>query len=77
MKPDQNVAKNFALSTARKYENTQNIFQKAFVAVQCNCALCATDLVIKVEPTATGEIREEAYCPSCDMRMRAKTHTLQ
>ncbi len=77
MKPDPNVAKNFALKTARKYENTQNIFQKAFVAVQCNCALCSTDLVIKVEPTASGEIREEAHCPSCDMRMRAKTHTLQ
>ena len=77
MKPDQNQAKNFALKSARKYENTQNVFQKAFVAVQCNCALCAADLVIKVDRIATGEIREEAYCPSCDMRMRAKNHTLQ
>lgn len=77
MKPDQNLAKNFSLKNARKYENTQNVFQKAFVAVQCNCALCAADLVIKVDRISSEEIREEAYCPSCDMRMRAKTYTLQ
>ncbi len=77
MKPDQNLPKNFALKDARKYENAQNIFQKAFVAVQCNCALCASDLVIKIERFGEGEVREEAYCPSCDMRMRSKLHTVQ
>lgn len=64
-------------SGIRHYENTQNIFQKAFVAVQCNCALCATELVLTVSHVNNGEIKEEAYCPQCDLRMRSKVHTVQ
>ena len=60
------------------YERTENTFQKAFVAIQCNCALCATNLEIQVSGTdIAGEVREEAFCPQCNIRMRSKSHTVQ
>ena len=71
------LQENLSSKTVRHYENTQNIFQKAFVAVQCNCALCATELVITVSTVNNGEIKEEAFCPQCDLRMRSKVHTIQ
>lgn len=77
MKLQENQSSNTNNQPVRRYENTQNIFQKAFVAVQCNCALCATDLVISVSTVNNGEIKEEAYCPQCDLRMRSKVHTVQ
>lgn len=77
MKLEENQSSTESTSVVRHYENTQNIFQKAFVAVQCNCALCATDLVITVSTVTNGEIKEEAYCPQCDLRMRSKVHTVQ
>ena len=77
MKIQENQSSTTSLSGPRHYENTQNIFQKAFVAVQCNCALCATELVLTVSNVNNGEIKEEAYCPQCDLRMRSKVHTIQ
>ena len=77
MKLQENQSSTESTSVVRHYENTQNIFQKAFVAVQCNCALCASDLVITASTVANGEIKEEAYCPQCDLRMRSKVHTVQ
>lgn len=77
MKIQQNQSSTESTTKVRHYENTQNIFQKAFVAVQCNCALCATELVITTHRTNSDEIKEDAYCPQCDLRMRSKTHTIQ
>ena len=36
------------LDDIKRYERTENTFQKAFVSIQCNCVLCATPLQIKV-----------------------------
>ena len=77
MKLQENQSSTTGAQRVRRYENTQNIFQKAFVAVQCNCALCATELVLTVSNVNNGEIKEEAYCPQCDLRMRSKVHTIQ
>lgn len=66
------------LSDLPRYEKTENTFQKAFIALQCNCVLCATQLELKVTVTETNhEIKEEAFCPQCNIRMRSKSHTLQ
>ena len=59
------------------YENTANVFQKAFVSLQCNCALCCTNLEISVALQDNGEIKEEAFCPQCELRLRSKSYTLQ
>ena len=59
------------------YENVNNVFQKAFVSVQCNCALCANNLEISVSSGSDGLIKEEAFCKRCNMKLRSKEHVLQ
>lgn len=67
------------------YEKTENTFQRAFVSVQCNCALCASPLEIKISQDNLDirvsqdikEVKEEAFCPQCNIRMRSKNHTVQ
>lgn len=66
------------LSDLPRYEKTENTFQKAFIALQCNCVLCATLLELKVTATENiDEIKEEAFCPQCNIRMRSKSHVVQ
>lgn len=65
------------LEDVHYYENAANVFQKAFVAVQSNCALCASNLEISVNPQDDGQVHEEAFCPQCEIRMRSKNHVLQ
>lgn len=68
---------NLKIEDIHYYENTSNVLQKAFVSVQSNCALCANNLEITVSSTESGEIKEEAFCPKCDMKLRSKNHTMQ
>ncbi len=65
------------LTDIHYYENTSNVFQKAFVSLQCNCSLCATNLEISVSALDNGEIKEEAFCPQCELRLRSKSYTVQ
>lgn len=66
-----------SISDINYYENAETVFQKAFISVQCNCALCANNLEISVSSGADGDVKEEAFCPKCDMKLRSKTHVLQ
>lgn len=59
------------------YENASNVFQKAFVSLQSNCSLCTTNLELSVTVMDNGEIKEEAFCPQCELRLRSKSHTIQ
>jgi hypothetical protein len=59
------------------YENASNVFQKAFVSLQSNCSLCTTNLELSVSVLDNGEIKEEAFCPQCELRLRSKSHTIQ
>lgn len=59
------------------YENTNSANQMAYLKLQCNCVLCNTALELKFEQLNDSEIKEEATCPECEIRTRAKTHTLQ
>lgn len=76
MKSTNALTSHFRLEEVQYYENAANPFQKAFVALQCNCALCATNLEIAVTAQDNGEIKEEAYCPQCELRLRSKNHIL-
>ena len=40
-------------------------------------AVCSTALELKFETLPEGEIKEEATCPQCEIRARAKIHSLQ
>ena len=59
------------------YENASNVFQKAFVSLQSNCSLCTTNLELSVSKQDNGEIKEEAFCPQCELKLRSKSHTVQ
>jgi hypothetical protein len=81
MKPENNLkdsrVQKLKLTDIHCYENAANVLQKAFVSLQCNCALCNTDLEINVSRQDNGEIKEDAYCPQCELRLRSKSHILQ
>jgi hypothetical protein len=61
-----------------------NYFEKAdtpkhreFIISQNNCILCGTVLELKhITDPQTLEIKEEAFCTQCDVKTRARTHTL-
>lgn len=59
------------------YEKTESATQDAYLKLQCNCVLCNTTLEFKFEMIAESEIKEEATCPQCEIRARAKIHAIQ
>lgn len=68
--------KNLKIIDLQYYENAANPFQKAFLALQSNCALCATNLELTVHSVNTEEIKEEAFCPQCELKLRSKNHRI-
>lgn len=64
--------------------NKINYFEKAesqkhreFIISQNNCILCGSVLELKhAVEQAILEIKEEAFCPHCEVKTRAKTHAL-
>lgn len=64
--------------------NKINYFEKAdsakhreFIISQNNCILCGTVLELKhISEQGVTEIKEEAFCPHCEVKTRAKTHIL-
>lgn len=58
------------------YENTNSANQKAYLKLQNNCVLCSTPLELKFETLTEGEIKEEATCPQCEIRARAKIYSV-
>ena len=58
------------------YENKLSASQQAYLKLQCNCILCNTTLEFKFENMNGQEIKEEATCPECEIRTRAKVHSL-
>ena len=59
------------------YENANSATQKSYIELQCNCVLCNSTLELKFEIIDNIEIKEEATCPECEIRTRAKIHGLQ
>lgn len=59
------------------YENTQSANQQAYLKLQCNCVLCNSSLELKFESVGNNEVKEEATCPQCEIRARAKIYQLQ
>ncbi len=78
MRSQDSANSHLKLSDLPRYEKTENTFQKAFIALQCNCVLCATQLELKLTSEENSiEVKEEAFCPQCNIRMRSKSHLLQ
>lgn len=56
------------------FEKIEKKTQREFLNDHNNCILCGT--VLELRHTVVeekNEIREEAHCPECEMRTRAKT----
>lgn len=48
---------------------------ETFIEDQNHCALCEGRLIIKTIPVENEQcLREEAYCPRCDVKTRVKNH---
>ena len=59
------------------FENVNHPVHREFIDSQEHCVLCGTAL--KLNHTADQEektIKEEAYCPQCTLRTRAKIYLL-
>ncbi|MEN0059169.1 MAG: hypothetical protein AAGB31_10080 [Bdellovibrio sp.] len=59
------------------FEKSDTPRHREFINSQDNCILCNTVLEIKyVSDNDSGEVKEEAYCPHCEVKTRAKSHVL-
>lgn len=59
------------------FERINSDMHRDFVTSHNNCVLCGTVLELCHVPLSEGHyIKEEAYCPECEMRTRAKIYTL-
>jgi hypothetical protein len=52
--------------------------ERHFIENQNNCALCNTELNIRVATAENGPyLTEEADCPQCKIKTRVKSHGVQ
>ncbi len=65
------------LGKVQYFEKVENKIHKDFIQSHNNCILCSSVLELRhVRNESGNEIREEAHCPQCDLRTRAKNYTL-
>lgn len=59
------------------FERVETTNHREFIQAHNNCILCSSVLELRhVRAEQALEIKEEAYCPHCDMRTRTKNYTL-
>lgn len=63
-------------SKIQYFEKVESEDQKEFVQSQNNCVLCGSVLELRHFIEADLSIKEEAHCPECELRARAKIFTL-
>ena len=66
------------LGKVQYFEKVETPTQKDFITAHNNCALCGSGLELRhVKADNETQIKEEAFCPNCEMRTRAKAYSLQ
>lgn len=59
------------------FENANVPKHREFIISQNNCVLCGTVLELKhIVEVGVDEVKEEAFCPHCDVKTRSRTHVL-
>ncbi len=59
------------------FEKAETKGHQEFINSQNNCVLCGTALeLLHIRMDETQSLKEEAHCPQCDVRTRAKVYTL-
>ena len=65
------------LGKIQYFERAEKKHQQDYIRLQNNCILCCTPLELQhVRNDECGEIKEEAHCPHCEVKTRAKIYTL-
>jgi len=65
------------LGKVQYFEKIENAEQKDFLNSHNNCILCGKSLEMQhARVECRHEIKEEAHCPHCELRTRAKVYTL-
>lgn len=60
------------------FEKVETNQHREFINAQNHCILCSNVLELRhVRVDEVKEIKEEAHCPQCDLRTRAKTYSVQ
>lgn len=60
------------------FERVETKTHREFINSHNNCVLCSTVLELRHNKLQESEeIKEEAYCPHCDLRTRAKNYPVQ
>ncbi|PIS12154.1 MAG: hypothetical protein COT73_00030 [Bdellovibrio sp. CG10_big_fil_rev_8_21_14_0_10_47_8] len=59
------------------FERVETKHHREFIQAHNNCILCSSVLELRhIRTDEALEIKEEAYCPQCDLRTRAKNYTM-
>ena len=59
------------------FEKIEHPKHQEFINAQNHCVLCGTTLELKhIADQAESQIKEEAFCPECEVRTRAKIFAL-
>lgn len=59
------------------FEKIDSTKHREFIISQNNCILCGSVLELKhISDKMISEITEEAFCPQCEVKTRARTHIL-
>lgn len=65
------------LSKVQYFEKIESTGQREYLHSHNNCILCRTVLELQhIRIDASAEIKEEARCPQCDLKTRAKVFTV-
>ena len=67
---------NVEQSKINYFENARTTQHREFIISQNNCVLCGTVLELKHLPEDETQVKEEAYCPHCDVKTRGKIYSL-
>ena len=65
------------LGKMQYFENIESSQHREFIMAHNNCILCGTALELRhIRSAQELEIKEEAHCPECKMRTRARSYIL-
>ena len=65
------------LGKVNYFERVEKKHQRDFINAHNNCILCGTVLELQhIRQENKEEIKEEAQCPQCEVKTRAKVYTL-
>ena len=65
------------LGKVQYFEKVETKTHREFILAHNNCILCSSVLELRhMRSEDQVEIKEEAYCPQCYLRTRAKNYTM-